>query len=242
MTGGEFADTVSFLLFLVYVWEIGYFIYHLEKYTSAFRSFKDADVEHIDLISSTQTFKAGMSIGFFHNLIYAVVYEIINPVLVGAAIGAAFLGGINEIVRPDIKRIKKGTKGPPDPEPGTAQQGNEDEGFGFDPGRFRQGTSGGTWTTEEAEADYDAALIEAQVWADRSATQRTAFSYIRKFEQMSQNPSLGPKDRLRYKLAVMLLKERLKGQAEHPSRSTHEEPTNADLKRLGLPTPPEPRL
>lgn len=242
MTGGEFVATISFLLFSLYVLEIGSFIYHLEKYTPVFKAFKDADVEHIDLISSTGNFKTAITIGAIHNILYFIAYELFNPVLLGAALAAAFLGGINEIVQPDIKAIKKGTKASSNPDPGTSQQSNADEGFGFDPGRFRQGTAGESWTTEEAEADYDAALKDAQVWADRSATQKTAFSYIRKFDQMSRNPSLGPKDRLRYKLTVMLLKERLKGQADQKSHSTHEEPTNADLKRLGLPTPPEPRL
>ncbi len=113
------------------------------------------------------------------------------------------------------------------PGPGTG-----DDDFAYSGSRFHGGSSAGSHAGGyDAEADYDSALKEAQAWADQMDARAGAAA--NKFEALARNPSLHPKDKLRYRLAAMLLRERGKVRGG----STGPEPTDDDLLRLGLPVP-----
>ncbi len=126
---------------------------------------------------------------------------------------------------------------PPDPEP-------SDSGFDYDSSRFRSEHTGNSTGADRggegynAEADYENALTEAQKWANQAASRENAQNWATKFERLGSNPALHPKDKLRYRLAAMLLRERLKGQGSGPGPGGGPEPSNDDLSRLGLPVPP----
>lgn len=116
---------------------------------------------------------------------------------------------------------------------------NDDPDFSFKQDRWEKASSwtdAGGSSNYNAEADYQNALTEAQKWADQASSRENATNWAAKFEKLAGNPALHPKDKLRYRLAAMLLRERLKGQGK-AAASGAREPTDADLTRLGLPVP-----
>jgi hypothetical protein len=116
---------------------------------------------------------------------------------------------------------------------------DDDPDFTFKQDRWEKASSwgdAGSTSGYNAEADYQNALTEAQKWADQASSRENAINWAAKFEKLADNPALHPKDKLRYRLAAMLLRERLKGQGKATSAGGRD-PTNADLSRLGLPVP-----
>lgn len=125
---------------------------------------------------------------------------------------------------------------PPDDDP------DDDPDFSFKQDRWEKASSwsdaGGT-SNYNAEADYQNALTEAQKWADQASSRENAINWAAKFEKLADNPALHAKDKLRYRLAAMLLRERLKGQGKAGNPKAGADPTDGDLVRLGLPVPPK---
>jgi hypothetical protein len=156
-----------------------------------------------------------------------------------AATFAAILSGllVDYLLR---KRRERAAK----PKPSQEQQGSaeeDDPDFSFKQDRWERASSwneAGSTAGYNAEADYQNALTEAQAWADQASNSDTAAGYARRFEELGKNPALHPKDKLRYNLAAMLLRERLKGQGKASPAGSGRDPTDADLSRLGLPVPP----
>lgn len=123
--------------------------------------------------------------------------------------------------------------------PSEEAEENEDESdFTFDRDRFGGATPrDGNPSSYNAEADYQNALQEAQKWADQASSRENAERWAAKFEKLADNPALHAKDKLRYRLAAMLLRERLKGQESTSASSSSVDPTDAEIARLGLPVP-----
>ena len=116
----------------------------------------------------------------------------------------------------------------------------DEDDLGFDQKRWEKASSwsdAGGASNYNAEADYQNALTEAQKWADQASSRENAVRWASKFEKLADNPALHPKDKLRYRLAAMLLRERLKGQGKAQASKAGAEPSDADLSRLGLPVP-----
>lgn len=144
------------------------------------------------------------------------------------------------ITREVLKRMPVAATTEAGPDPGNARAASgDDDGFAYDAGRFRSDGSPGGSQSYNAEADYENALREAQKWADQASSRDNAVRWADKFEQLAGNPSLHAKDKLRYKLAAMLLRERLKGQGAQKPAAGGAAPSDADLSRLGLPVPPQ---
>lgn len=121
---------------------------------------------------------------------------------------------------------------------GEAEEGEDESDFTFDRDRFGGATPrGGNSSSYNAEADYLNALQEAQKWADQASSRENAERWAAKFEKLADNPALHAKDKLRYRLAAMLLRERLKGQEGTTASSSSIDPTDAEIARLGLPVP-----
>lgn len=121
-----------------------------------------------------------------------------------------------------------------------SKAGAKEEDFGFDQKRWEKASSwndAGSAPGYNAEADYQNALTEAQKWADQASSRENAVRWASKFEKLAENPALHPKDKLRYRLAAMLLRERLKGQGKAQASKAGAEPSDSDLSRLGLPVP-----
>jgi hypothetical protein len=235
---GQFIWLINVLLICAYVLEIGKHIYWRYKYANVFAAFKENNPEFWSATASeTNEFRGALFVGLLHAIFLFLYLEGINLPFLGLVIGMIYCAVYNEAIKPFIRVAKKnGAKRQTGEQQQQTNAGTND-GFGYDPGRFRDAGSGSGQSSYNAEADYEHALREAQAWADSAASEKGANAYARKFEKLSDNPGLHPKDRLRYKLAAMLLRERLKGQAGQGSQASQSEPNDADLARLGLPVP-----
>ncbi|PLU25720.1 hypothetical protein [Sinorhizobium medicae] len=235
----EFIALINVLLICMYIWEVGYYIHTRKKYPAVFAAFQE---HHPDFWSKqaveSNEFKGALFIGFIHSVFLFVSIEAISLPFLGLVIGMIYCGAYNEALKPYVRLAKgKGPKSQTNQQQQQQAHAEADEGFGYDPGRFRDAGNGAGQSSYNAEADYEGALREAQTWADSAASEKGANAYAAKFEKLSANPGLHPKDRLRYKLAAMLLRERMKGQAGQRSQAAQPEPNDADLVRLGLPVP-----
>jgi hypothetical protein len=138
------------------------------------------------------------------------------------------------------RRAKAAAKTAEDQRASNNAKAEDDDDLGFKRDRWEKASSwsdAGSTAGYNAEADYQNALTEAQKWADQASSRENAVRWASKFEKLADNPALHPKDKLRYRLAAMLLRERLKGQGKAQASKAGAEPSDADLSQLGLPVP-----
>nr|WP_281721902.1 hypothetical protein [Nitrosomonas nitrosa] len=243
VTFEQFLWLVHYALVAYYGWEITFFAINRITQSAAF------DQVHPDAIQKLFDEYGSVMIGLvgWHCMVYGFYVRAVPVVLLIYAGFSMYCGLKNEAVKPFLQKGRgrrwrvSSSEEKENPErrgPWNRSSGEDEGDYTFKRDRFKSASSdGGASSTYDAEADYQNALHEAQKWADQAASRENAQRWADKFEQLADNPSLHAKDKLRYRLAAMLLRERLKGQGSAPPGGSNADPTDAEVALLGLPVP-----
>lgn len=210
VTFSQFLGLINLILMALYAYEIWAYFHCRKKYPEVFAHFKATDPDFWNRMSSDQEFGGAFTFIVTHATIVCILSQAVVLPFIALCCGALYCSTINSAIKPLIRNAKARTdhqQASQDAEAKQKQKAHSDDGFGFDPGRFGGDPS---WSTGQAEADYENALREAQKWVDDAKSETTIRGAIKIFEKKSSDPKVHPKDKLRYKLSIMMLKEKLK--------------------------------